>query len=473
MPYILRMVVEIKELTEDLADYLRDESRRAGHAERIVFPRTVQEIIEVLDAQVPITIQGGRTGITGGCVPAGGLVLNLSRMNALGKIDGDRMTVQPGALLVDICKAVGGITDPSYSFPPDPTETTASIGGMVSTNASGARTFRYGSVRNWIQALDVVLAHGETVRVERGVHRASGLNFKLGSIEGTLPALRMPKVKNAAGYFLKPDMDLVDLFIGAEGTLGVVTGITLRLLPKPERITGLIAFFASEEEALGFVRFLRKAGSPIPPTGIEFFDVQSLDLLRQTQSDLPELKPGFHTAIYFEYEGDPPETVVEKVDEAIDCWVAEGARDLETLRQFRHAVPEAVNQLIAERGMTKLGTDMAVPDGQLENVMRIYRDGLAEAELEHVVFGHIGNNHLHVNILPRNEAEHEAGKALYLDWAKQVVAMGGTVSAEHGIGKIKTEFLKLMYGDEGIREMRKLKQLFDPCGLLNPGNLFQ
>jgi len=463
------MVVEIKELTEDLADYLRDESRRVGHAEGIVFPRTVQEIAEVLDAQVPITIQGGRTGITGGCVPEGGLVLNLSRMNTIGEVDGDRMTVQPGALLADICSAA---ESSGWCFPPDPTETTASIGGMVSTNASGARTFRYGSVRNWIRALDVVLAHGETVRVERGVHRASGLNFKLGSIEGTLPALRMPKVKNAAGYFLKPDMDLVDLFIGAEGTLGVVTGITLRLLPKPERITGLIAFFASEEEALGFVRFLRKAGSTIPPIAIEFFDVQSLELLRQTQSDLPELKPGFHTAIYFEYEGDPPETVVEKVDEAIDCWVAEGARDLEMLRQFRHAVPEAVNQLIAERGMTKLGTDMAVPDGQLENVMRIYRDGLAEAGLEHVVFGHIGNNHLHVNILPRNEAEQERGKALYLDWAKQVVAMGGTISAEHGIGKIKTEFLKLMYGDEGIREMRMLKQRFDPRGLLNVGNLF-
>jgi D-lactate dehydrogenase (cytochrome) len=115
---------------------------------------------------------------------------------------------------------------------------------------------------------------------------------------------------------------------------------------------------------------------------------------------------------------------------------------------------------------------MSVPDNELENVMRMYHEGLAQAGLEYVIFGHIGNNHVHVNILPRSMAEYAKGKALYLDWARQVVAMGGSVSAEHGIGKIKTEFLKLMVGDTGIAEMRKLKALFDSNGLLNPGNLF-
>jgi D-lactate dehydrogenase (cytochrome) len=459
------MAVEIKDLSEEYADFLHDESRRAGHAEKIAFPKSTAEVCEVLKLHDRITIQGGRTGITGGCVPDGGLILNLSRMNAIGEIEGDRMRVRPGALLADIRE---GIKNSGLFFPSDPTETTASIGGMVATNASGARSFRYGSVRNWIQALEVVLANGETVRVERGVHRADGLVFKLGSIEGTLPTLRMPKVKNAAGYFVRSGMDLIDLFIGAEGTLGVVTEITIQLLPEPERITGLIAFFPAEAEALGFVRFLRG----IPPTAIEFFDGQSLDLLRRTPSDLPELKPEFHTAIYFEYEGEIPEAAVEKAEEAIDCWVAEGDREIETLKQFRHAVPEVVNQLIAERKMTKLGTDMSVPDDQLENVMRMYHAGLDEAGLEYAIFGHIGNNHVHVNILLRSRAEYEKGKALYLDWTRQVVAMGGSVSAEHGIGKIKTEFLKLMYGDEGIREMQRLKQLFDPQGLLNPGNLF-
>ena len=462
--------MRISDIGDEHADYLRDESRRVGHAEQIVFPQSTQEVCDALKLHDRITVQGGRTGITGGCVPNGGLVLNLSRMNMIGKITGNRMVVQSGALLSTVRTA---IKDSGLFFPSDLTETTASIGGMVATNASGARSFHYGSVRNWIHALEVVLSNGEAVRVERGVHKANGLSLKLGSIEGELPSIEMPDVKNAAGYFVKPNMDLVDLFIGAEGTLGVVTGITLKLLPKPERIVGLTAFFASEEEALGFVRFLREAGSPIPPTAIEFFDFNSLNLLRQTQSDLLKLKPEFHTAIYFEYEGEIPNIVVEKVDEAIDCWVAEGDREIELLKKFRHAIPEAVNQLIARRGMTKLGTDMAVPDGQLENMMHIYRTGLAGAGLEHVIFGHIGNNHVHVNILPRNPDEYEAGKALYLDWARRVVAMGGTVSAEHGIGKNKIEFLELMYGKEDIHEMRKLKQLFDPKGSLNPGTLFQ
>jgi len=486
------MSVEILDVSEDHVDYLRDESRREGHAEKITFPRSGNEVYEALQTAAAsnwsVTVQGGRTGITGGCVPEGGLILNLSRMNAIGEIKGDQMTVQPGALLVDIRTAVKGS---GLFFPSDLTETTASLGGMVANNASGARSFRYGAVRNWIQALEVVLSNGKTVRVERGVHKADELNFKLGDIKGKLPNIGQPNVKSAAGYFVKPDMDLADLFIGAEGTLGVVTEITIKLLPEPAEINCLTAFFASEGKALEFVRFLRAESSALvklrrdkspPPTAIEFFDARSLELLRRMKAenaafaDLPELKPGFHTAIYFEFDCDVPDAVIEKADQAIDCWFAEGAHEIEALKNFRHAIPEAVN-LIGEHKkrvpeLTKLGTDMSVPDDQLENTMHMYHGGLAEAGLEYVIFGHIGNNHVHVNIIPRSMEEYGEGKALYLDWARQIVAMGGSVSAEHGIGKNKTDFLRLMHGDDGIREMQKLKHLFDPTGLLNSGNLF-
>lgn len=485
------MKVQILDVTDDHADYLSDESRRAGRAEKIVFPRSTAEVKDALQVAVEkgwaVTVQGGRTGITGGCVPDGGLILNLSRMNAIGGVDGDCMTIQPGALLADIRTTVGGGGDPAMFFPSDLTETTASIGGMVSNNASGARSFKYGPVRNWIQALEVVLANGETVRIQRGVHKASGLDFKLGSIEGRLPDIshlrRCDSVKSAAGYFVKPDMDLVDLFIGAEGTLGVVTGVTIKLLPEPEQMNGLTAFFANENESIEFVRFLRDAGSTIPPTAIEFFDAQSLGLLRRMKAendafaDLPVLNPDFHTAIYFEFDCDVPDAVIDRADEAIECWFAEGEHEIEALRNFRHAIPESVNMLIGERkkttpDLTKLGTDMSVPDDRLEDVMRMYHEGLTEAGLEYVIFGHIGNNHVHINILPCSMEEYEKGKALYLEWAKQVVEWGGSVSAEHGIGKIKVEFLKLMYGDDGIKEMKRLKGLFDPENLLNRGNLF-
>jgi D-lactate dehydrogenase (cytochrome) len=123
--------------------------------------------------------------------------------------------------------------------------------------------------------------------------------------------------------------------------------------------------------------------------------------------------------------------------------------------------------------ITKLGTDMSVPDERLAEVYDLYGSGLAREGLDSVIFGHIGNNHLHVNILPKTQDEYERGKALYADWASRVVAMGGSVSAEHGIGKIKVQLLKEMYGDAGIEEMRRLKELFDPDYILGRGNLFE
>jgi len=476
--------MDINDIGEGYVDFLHDESRREGRADKIAFPRSTDEVREALaiasENNWPITVQGGRTGITGGCVPDGGLILNLSKMNAIGPIDGDQMTVQPGATLADIRAKIDGS---GQFFPSDLTETTATIGGMVANNASGARSFRYGSVRKWIHALEIVLANGECVRVERGIHTAEGLSFELGGISGILPDLPLSNVKTSAGYYVKPNMDLVDLFIGAEGTLGVVTGITLALLPKPAQMIGLTAFFASEGVALQFVRFLRDAVAETRPAAIEYLDSNALDLLRRMKAenvafaDLPELKAEFHTAIYFEFEGDVPESVVERMEEAIDCWYVEGDHEIETIKNFRHAIPESVNMIIGERKkaipeLTKLGTDMSVPDDHLEKVMGMYHDGLTETGLEYVIFGHIGNNHVHVNILPRSMEEYKTGKALYNDWAKQVVSMGGSVSAEHGIGKLKLDFLRLMVGDDGIQKLRDLKNLFDPARRLNPGNLF-
>ena len=473
--------LEILDIGDDYADFLHDESRREGHAEKIAFPTSAEDIREALkmaaESGWPITIQGGRTGIAGGCVPNGGLILNLSRMNAIGAIKGDRMTVQPGAVLAELRDA---LDDSGFFFPSDLTETTATIGGMMANNASGARSFRYGSVRPWIYGLTVVLPNGDVVELERGVHKATGRSFKLGSIEGELPELPMPDSKTAAGYFVQPDMDLVDLFIGAEGTLGIVTEVTLQLLKNQNAICGFTAFFSDEALALKFVRFLRDFSKPL---AIEFFDFHALELLRRMKaenagfSDLPELKPEYHTALYFEFQGKVPFAVLEEVEQAVDGWMAEGDHEIEEMKKFRHAIPESINMLIAERkktisALTKLGTDMSVPDGRLEDVMRMYHAGLATAGLDYVIFGHIGNNHVHVNILPRSMEEFEQGRALYLEWARQIVAMGGSVSAEHGIGKIKTEFLKLMLGDEGIERMRQVKELFDPAGLLNRGNLF-
>ena len=157
--------------------------------------------------------------------------------------------------------------------------------------------------------------------------------------------------------------------------------------------------------------------------------------------------------------------------------MARSQTDLDRLMFFRHAIPECVNMLIDQRKkknkeITKLGTDMAVPDAALEETMAMYNTMLKERGLQSAIWGHVGNNHLHVNILPNDSEEYRKGKELYNDWAAKITAKGGAVSAEHGVGKLKAGFLKVMYGEKHIGEMRQLKKAFDPQNLLNRGNLF-
>lgn len=483
--------------TAEYEDYLRDESRRVGNADSISFPTSEAGVIEVVKAVHArggtITVQGARTGIVAGAVPQGGHILNLSRMNRIGEVIGDRITVEPGAILDNIREAIEGS---GLFFPPDPTESTASTGGMVACNASGALTFHYGPVRNWVQVVRMVLSDGDVIALRRGQSIAHGRSFSLTTeggrtISGDLPTYALPNVKSAAGYFVTDDMDMLDLLIGMEGTLGIITEIELKLIPRPGAINGLTIFLPDEESALKLVRTLREQFSPV---AIEFFNHDALDLLRRMKSEssafekIPALKPEFHTAVYTEFHADSDEEIEEPImalmevimelggsDE--DTWYATNDRELEPLKAFRHATPEAVNLLIDQRkrncpDLTKLGTDMSVPDDRLEEVIAMYDADLAENGLESVVFGHIGNNHVHVNILPNSMEEYDSGKALYLDWAKRIVGLGGSVSAEHGIGKIKVPFLRMMYGDDSIAEMRTLRSLFDTSGMLNPGNLF-
>ena len=300
----------------------------------------------------------------------------------------------------------------------------------------------------------------------------------------------MPAVKNAAGYFAEDDMDILDVLVGSEGTLAVFSEIDIRLIPAPPAIWGITAFLPDEGSALTFVESAREKTSP---AAIEFVSSGALDLLRRQKADnpafkdIPSVEDSWHTGIYVEYHGDEDDVVcaVETLSEILETcngdpdatWLASNEKDISRFKEFRHAIPESVNLLIDERRkedprLTKLGTDLSVPDDCLESVMKMYSHDLTDMGLEFVSFGHIGNNHVHVNIIPRNMDEYEHGKDLYLKWAGKVVEMGGSVSAEHGIGKLKTRMLEVMYGADGVSEMRKLKEVFDPEGRLNRGTLF-
>ena len=272
-------------------EYLRDESRSVGAAESISFARSEDEIRTAIETarvqRMPLTIQGSRTGLAGGAVPSSGHIITLSKMNRITGLRHDpalhsfSLVVEPGVTLAEVRKALvakefdttGWSVESHqalavfkrlgpYMFSPDPTETSASLGGMVACNASGARSFYYGATRNHIGSLRVVLMNGSTVLLRRGAREVENGAYVLETLEGealrgALPQYPMPCVKNASGYYVKPNMDMIDIFIGAEGTLGIVTEIELCLLPAPRAVWGVTVFFPTEESAVLFVRAMR------------------------------------------------------------------------------------------------------------------------------------------------------------------------------------------------------------------------
>ena len=458
-----------------------------------------------------MTVQGARTGIAGGAVPLAGHLMSLARMNRIlgtrGEGGESTLVVQPGVLLQDLDVFASAR---KLFFPPDPTERSASLGGMTATNASGARSYRYGPMRRYVRSLRVVLSDGSALALGRGRAdgsgvgvRARGRSFSVETdsgrrIEGSLPAYRMPAVKNAAGYHARDDMDLIDLFIGSEGTLGVITEIEIVLSGEPAVSWGIMAFLPDDECVVRFVEAVRADVAQRergPLAAVEYFDARALQFLERQRrtldafASLPPLGDRAGSAVYLEYHGDDESAIEEAVGSMGDALARCGGRDDDTwlatrpaevarLCDFRHALPEAVNLAIDERRridptLAKLGTDMAVPDAELGRILSRYEEDLGAADLEHVKFGHIGDSHVHVNIIPRTRRDYDAGRELYRRWADLVVGLGGTISAEHGVGKLKRELLALMYGEAGIRGMRDLKRCFDPAFLLGRGTMFE
>lgn len=515
-----------QDLIRPIADteYLRDESKKVGFAESISFPETEEEVRQIMTQMhasgTPVTVQGSRTGLAAAAVPFGGHVMNLSRMGrVLGmRQENDRffLRVQPGVILQQLNKSIAGkVFDsrawddaslaayeafrsaPVQMFTPDPTETTASIGGMVACNASGARSYRYGATRRHVTAVRAVLADGQTLALRRGEVFARGRTLELTTEQGRviradLPSYKMPNCKNASGYFCEEDMDALDLLIGSDGSLAVLTEIELSLLPAPALVWGVTCFFSCQTQAVNYTRQVRALSNQI--ASIEYFDPAALDILRRQRDNgtafqaLPYLPPAYGCAVYTELHCDAEEQAYALLEGLQRCctaaggdpaqsWVACSDTDRDILYFFRHAVPESVNMQVEQYKrihpeITKTAGDIAVPDDAFEAMLVLYQTTLKRENLQHAAWGHIGDNHVHVNILPRDMDEYARGKVLLAEWTTEASRMGGAVSAEHGVGKLKAPFLETMYGKAAIAEMAALKAAFDPQYLLGRGNLF-
>ena len=511
--------------------YLSDESGLGpGNAQTIYFPMSEKQIADFLremnSRKTPVTISGGRTGIVGGAVPNGGALMSLQRMNRILGIRRDnrthewRVTAEPGIILRDFQERIakkdlrlnGNTPDSNwkdlplfrsdsnqYFYPPDPTEESASLGGTVATDASGARTYFYGRTRNHIRGLRIVLATGDVLAIRRGDYIIdSSRTAEIQCLDGRRIILRItsydyPDVKTAAGYYSRKNMDLMDLFIGSEGTLGVITSVEVALTVASSHTAMFLAFFPSQDSAVGFVLSVRShklAETPLTLHSMEYLDSNSLELLRRLNRQgetgvgvkLPE--GDSLTAILSEFAyGDLTEAVeflkgpLEEFGSSMESAIAgTGQREKDRLRALRHQVPDAINRIVAKRrsavsGIHKFGTDTAVPDSSLQPLMRFYSQGLTASRLEHYVFGHIAESHLHVNVLPRNTMELDEAERLVREFVEKAVSLGGTVSAEHGIGKMKKNLVKTMYADVNIEQMAATKRALDPNWILSPGNI--
>jgi FAD/FMN-containing dehydrogenase len=416
---------------------ITDASNYPGHADQVFSPETESEVAALLkraaQEKIPVTVCGALTGLAGGASPQGGWAISLTRMRKL-EVGKGCAVVGPGVLLREVQAAA---VNSGQFYAPDPTENTSSIGGNIAANSSGSRSFRYGSTRRHVLSLRVALMDGSVMHVKRGE-----------KIDFDVPKISLPRTtKHSAGYPLAPGMQWVDLFVGNEGTLGVVTEAELKFLPAPGERLGGVVFFPSEDTAMAAVERWR----PTPGLNmIEYMDHESLRMM------------------------DVPQKAALMVELEADASGAMSASDRERFRVFRHTLAEKANDRVRRTGFVKFGTDYAVPLDENREMMAIYRRVLdMDAPGRYVIYGHIGDAHVHVNSFPETREQFERGKEVMTGLAREAVALGGTVGAEHGLGKRKAHLLKIQYPPDQIEAMKNVKRRFDPDWLLGRGTLFE
>jgi FAD/FMN-containing dehydrogenase len=422
-------------------------------------PESVAEVVEVMRQarvdRIPVTCAGAQSSTTAASITDRGILLSMRAMDSISDIDTGARTVRvgPGALVADVKRKAAAT---GLLFAPDPTsEEESTIGGAIACNASGARTYKYGATRRYVQALTVLLANGEIKEFRR-------------------PNLE----KNTVGYAFAHDP--IDWFIGSEGTLGVVVDAELSLLPLPSEVIGIAIFFENENDALRFVVAARE-NRDISPRCIEYFDDLALEIARQspTGSALPTNAKGM---VYVEEE------IADDADETLGRWadfigessdieplVFQGETKLREARQFRHSVPATMNERGGrhrDAGGRKVSTDWAVPYRRLPEAIASARRFARDAGIDApVVYGHAGNGHPHQNFIARDAAELHTIERVVERTLEAVLSLGGTVAAEHGIGKIKRRWLPLQMNPLQIAMMTAVKNELDPLHLLAPGNI--
>ena len=450
-----------------LEAYRHDASPLQGSPEGLLRPHSAEQAADQLhraaSAGVAVTPCGLRSSTTGAPLAAHGLVLSCEKLVDIDiDIERRRAVVGAGAVLREVKDRVEEL---GLFYPPDPTsERECSVGGTVACDASGARTYRYGATHRWVTGVEVALPDG-SLRWFR----------------------RRDADKDAAGFAGMRDM--VGLLCGSEGTLGFLTKVELRLIPRPPAYTSGVAFFEDVAAALGFVGRARdedRAGTGVKPRCLELLDRGCLEVMRSQGSGV-SLPLSAGAAVYFEEEhqldGDEAVllawwTSLESSPGALpeDTVVATDPGRQEELRLLRHAVPATLNEegrSHAAAGGRKISTDWAVPFQRLAPLVHTFDGWLRDAGIDRALrYGHVGNGHPHYNLIVRDADEAARANAVVHRMCERACAEGGTITAEHGIGKIKLPYVRYRFSPLEIDAMKAVKRVFDPSWIMAPGNLF-
>lgn len=441
---------------ERMADYAHDEVHGAEHRhppEAVVKPESAAEISAIMRLanreRIPVTPRGAGSGLSGGAVPAlGGIVLATERMNRILEIDLANLVavVEPGVVTNDIGEAVRphGLFYAGY---PMSTET-CFIGGNVAENAGGGRAIKYGVTGRYVLGLEVVLPTGEVI--------------ELGG----------KRVKDVTGY------NLLGLMIGSEGTLGIFTKIILRLLPMPQARAALLVPFADAETAIAAVPAVI-AGGRLLPAAVEFMDRFSVEIAYDFIGEQPP-KRNIGALLLFEVDGASADEVAAQTDAVAEQCMAAGALDVlvgadpagvRRMWRPRQKLPEALNSRWAEQS----SEDLVVPLARIADLLPRLEALAAQFDVLAPCFGHAADGNLHVHFLKKAEMPLETWRArqpaLLTELYRAVVALGGTISGEHGIGAKRRAYLPLAQDPATIALQRRIKAAFDPLGVLNPGKI--
>jgi D-lactate dehydrogenase (cytochrome) len=463
---------------------------------------------------LPLLPQGARTSLTGGATPQGDYVVSFEKLQNRSVLDATHIRVGAGVYLRDL---LAWLAEKKLYYPPVPTFDGATLGGTVATNAAGAATFKYGSTRDWVSGFRLVLRNGDILVLTRGqyqVHPGDTLILQgKRKFSFQIPFYHSPPLKKISlGYYVQPEMDLLDFFIGSEGTLGCFSEVDLHVIPAKPHLLGLV-FFSDENAVFPCVRALRNEALDVfrkaDPLGldirsIEFFDRRSLRFIQESwipkasqagilfEMELPLVYGDFEKAeeeLICLLEGkegvDSPLKRLRdffqkwKLLEALEIAFSQDRKRYSLLNKVRESIPIGVNEWIAQQQqkyptLHKCAGDMVVPFERFEDMWKAYLQSFQSRHLDFAIWGHLSDGNVHPNVLPRSPEEMELGKAALLELATLSKTYGGAPLSEHGVGRhpLKQKMLQEFYGETVIQEMRKIRNLFDPHKTLAQGVLF-